>query len=202
MFPLSTVLFPGAALPLHVFEPRYRALLADCLAGGGEFGVVLIDRGSEVGGGDHRVDVGTMARIAQVMGMDGGRSLVMSHGVRRIRVARWLADDPYPRAEVDDHPSGAGPDARRAVDEARGALARLRSLLSELGDVPALPPGLDLGGTDDEIGWTLCRLAPLGPLDQQSLLAAPELSDRMAMLAELCRAAADDVVQLLSDGSP
>jgi Lon protease-like protein len=201
MFPLSTVLFPGAVLPLHVFEPRYRALLADCLAGDGEFGVVLIERGSEVGGGDHRVDVGTMARISQVLGLEGGSSLVVADGVRRIRVERWLQDDPYPRAEVEDHPSAVGPAARRTIDEAHGALARLRSLLSELGDAPALPPSLDFPGTDDEVGWALCQLAPLGPLDRQSLLTASDLSDRMTILAELCRAAASDVVHLLSDGS-
>ncbi|HEY1734853.1 MAG TPA: LON peptidase substrate-binding domain-containing protein, partial [Acidimicrobiales bacterium] len=63
MFPLSTVLFPGASLSLHVFEPRYRQLTVDCLRGGCELGVVLIRRGSEVGGGDERVDVGTVARI-------------------------------------------------------------------------------------------------------------------------------------------
>ena len=54
MFPLGTVLLPGAVLPLHVFEPRYRQLVQDCLAGEPEFGVVLIERGSEVGGGDQR----------------------------------------------------------------------------------------------------------------------------------------------------
>ena len=54
MFPLSAVLFPYATMPLHVFEPRYRALMHDCLAGDRRFGVVLIERGSEVGGGDQR----------------------------------------------------------------------------------------------------------------------------------------------------
>ena len=57
MFPLGTVLFPYAVLPLHVFEPRYRALTEHCLAGDGCFGVVLIERGSEVGGGDTRFAV-------------------------------------------------------------------------------------------------------------------------------------------------
>ena len=46
MFPLGTVLVPSAGLPLHVFEPRYRAMVHDCLAGEREFGVVLIERGS------------------------------------------------------------------------------------------------------------------------------------------------------------
>lgn len=200
MFPLSTVLFPGASLPLHVFEPRYRALLADSLVGNGGFGVVLIDRGSEVGGGDHRVDVGTMADIVQVFGVEGGRSMVMTRGTRRIRVARWLSDDPYPRAMVEDHPSPTGPDGARGVEEARRALARLCSLLSELGEDVALPPGPDPSGSDEALAWALCRRAPLGPLDQQSLLASPDTSSRMTRLAELCRAAADDVVHLLSDG--
>ena len=200
MFPLSTVLLPGGALPLHVFEPRYRALVADCLAGDGAFGVVLIERGREVGGGDHRVGVGTLARITQVIGLDGGRSMVMARGTRRIRVERWLPDDPYPCAIVEDLPSSVGADDGPALEVARGAVARLRSLLSELGDAPALPPGLVIPGTADEVGWALCELAPLGPLDRQALLATPDLSARMGLLTELCDAAAGDVVHLLSGG--
>ena len=65
MFPLGTVLLPGAYLSLHVFEPRYRALVQACLDGTPEFGVALIERGSEVGGGDARFDVGCVARIVE-----------------------------------------------------------------------------------------------------------------------------------------
>src|SRR5690606_29548107 len=100
MFPLGSVLVPGMVLPLHVFEPRYRALVRDCLAGDGEFGVVLIARGSEVGGGDVRTDAGTLARIVRVDEADDGRFAVVAVGLRRIRVVRWLDDDPYPRAEL------------------------------------------------------------------------------------------------------
>ena len=63
MFPLGTVLFPSGVLPLRVFEPRYRDMLEDLLSGNREFGVVLIERGSEVGGGEVRSGIGTMARI-------------------------------------------------------------------------------------------------------------------------------------------
>ncbi|MGZ4700329.1 MAG: LON peptidase substrate-binding domain-containing protein, partial [Ilumatobacteraceae bacterium] len=67
MFPLGTVLLPGVVLPLHVFEPRYQQLVRDCLdASEHEFGVVLIDRGSEVGGGDSRLPIGVIARLVQV----------------------------------------------------------------------------------------------------------------------------------------
>src|SRR5436189_1506182 len=83
MFPLGTVLVPSAGLPLHVFEPRYRALVHDCLAGDGEFGVVLIARGSEVGGQDVRTDVGTVARIVQAQELPDGRWAIAAVGVRR-----------------------------------------------------------------------------------------------------------------------
>lgn len=63
MFALQTVLLPTAALPLHVFEPRYVAMLDNVLAGDHEMGVVLIERGREVGGGDARCNVATMARV-------------------------------------------------------------------------------------------------------------------------------------------
>ena len=96
MFPLSTVLFPHAPLPLHVFESRYRRLMADCLDDDGSFGVVLIARGPEVGGGDQRVEVGTAARIDHVNRLDDGRMLVMARGLPDLGVDRWLRDEPVP----------------------------------------------------------------------------------------------------------
>src|SRR5436190_21485028 len=104
MFPLGSVLMPSTFLPLHVFEPRYRALVHDCLAGEGEFGVVLIARGSEVGGQDVRTDVGTVARIVPAQELPDGRWAIAAVGVRRARVVRWLPDGPYPMAEVEDWP--------------------------------------------------------------------------------------------------
>src|SRR5437773_454261 len=100
MFPLGTVVFPHAVLPLHVFEPRYRAMMRDVLAGDQEFGVVLIERGSEVGGGDVRFGVGTLAHIVQSSELSDGRFALAAVGVQRFRVERWLPDDPYPRAEI------------------------------------------------------------------------------------------------------
>src|SRR3954447_18112242 len=98
MFPLGGVLLPSVYLPLHVFEPRYRELVQVCLDGDQEFGVVLIERGSEVGGGDQRVDVGTVARIVEAPQMPEGRGALGTVAPRRIRVREWLVDYPYPRA--------------------------------------------------------------------------------------------------------
>src|SRR5436305_2067376 len=102
MFPLGMVLLPTGVLPLHVFEPRYRELVRVCLDGGREFAVVLIERGSEVGGGDVRVDVGTRARITDARELPDGRWYLLTVGTARLVVRRWLPDEPYPRAEVDD----------------------------------------------------------------------------------------------------
>ena len=105
MFPLGNVVLPGELLPLNVFEPRYRQLVLDCLAAEvPEFGVVLIERGSEVGGGDVRTSIGTVARIVRVTPLGGGRFEVVAAGVRRANVLEWLADDPYPRGDVEDWP--------------------------------------------------------------------------------------------------
>ena len=100
LFPLNTVLFPGAVLNLHVFEERYRLMIASCLAGDHRFGVVLIARGSEVGGGDVRHDRGTMATIEVASPTPDGRYGVLARGGDRLRVHSWLDDAPYPRALV------------------------------------------------------------------------------------------------------
>jgi Lon protease-like protein len=200
MFPLSTVLFPEAGLPLHVFEERYRILMGRCLESDGEFGVVLITRGSEVGGGDQRVDVGTVARIANVAELDDGRMLVVATGVRRIRVEEWLPEEPFPYAVVEDVPDGTGTCPDDVLGAAEGSLRRLRSLLSELGDVPALPHSLRIVGEPDQIGWQLCDMAPLAALDLQRLLVADDLEARMRLLTDLCDAMSGDVVGLLAGG--
>jgi ATP-dependent Lon protease len=202
MFPLSTVLFPRTVLPLHVFEPRYRALVADCLAGSGEFGVVLIARGSEVGGGDQRLGVGTVARIDSASPLSDGRWSLVTSGTRRVRVAEWLPDDPYPVAMVADAPPSP---ASAATDDESFAAAlscvrRSRALLSEAGRGAALPSDLDLDPDPEVAAWQLCGLAPISPFDKQRLLETDERGARLAEVAALSCAVADDVSILLSQG--
>ena len=128
--------------------------------------------------------------------------LVVATGVRRVRVEQWLYDDPYPRALVEDLPDPNGTCTADVLVAAEGSVRRLRSLLSELGDVPALPHSLRISGDDDDVGWQLCDMAPLTSLDQQRLLMADGLEDRMGLLAELCEAMSGDVIGLLSgDGA-
>ena len=190
MFPLGTALFPHCWLPLHVFEPRYRELTRDCLAGDREFGVVLIERGSEVGGGDQRFAVGTVARILEALPSPDGRWALGTVGTRRIRVRRWLPDAPYPRAEVEDLPEAPFDEADRgALDDLERLVRRGLALRYEL-DEPAAPMGVELADDPLTAGWQLAALAQLGPADQQRVLEADDPGDRLRLLTGLV---ADDV---------
>ncbi|CAN5776173.1 LON peptidase substrate-binding domain-containing protein [soil metagenome] len=200
MFPLGTVLFPSLYLPLHLFEPRYLELAVDCLGGDQEFGVVLIERGSEVGGDDVRSAVGTVARIVESSRLDDGRVLLATVGTRRIRITELLPDDPYPRAEVEgweDPP--AGPALAGLQTEATALLRRTLVLKAEL-DEPAAP--VDIALSDDPVlsGYQASAVAPLGPLDQQRLLAAPTAEARAGLLVSLLDEEADHLTRRLAAG--
>jgi uncharacterized protein len=185
MFPLGSVLFPHAELPLHVFEPRYRALTEACLAGDGEFGVVLIERGSEVGGGDTRFSVGTVARIVAAGRLPDGRYLLATVGTRRLRVREWLPDGPYPRAAVDllgePAPSTDAGDARAEVAR---LLKRVLAMAAELGEAPQAV-GVDLDDDPVQAGYEAAAAAPIGPLDAQRLLELDDPGERLARLRGL-----------------
>ena len=200
MFPLSVVLFPYTGVPLQVFEPRYLELLSDCLEEEGTFGVVLISRGSEVGGGDHRVDIGTEVRVANLEPMPEGRFALLAEGLGRVQVTEWLEDDPYPRAMVVDLPGPAFTGPSEVLTRAESSVRRLRSLLSEMGQVPAIPHDLDFGTTPEQIAWRLCASSPLNLMDSQRLLAIDDPGERLDELVGLCDAMAVDVTAMLADG--
>jgi uncharacterized protein len=187
MFPLSAVLFPQAAMPLHVFEPRYRALMRDCLEGDPRFGVVLIERGSEVGGGDQRSALGTRGVITQAAELPDGRWVLEVRGEAVVEIDRWLPDDPYPLALVSERPGPTGSDVPPVLDVATQRVRRARALLAEHGGAPALPPEavLDGGGDPDVAAWQLCAAAPINAYDAQRLLAAGDAADRLGLLVGL-----------------
>jgi Lon protease-like protein len=185
MFPLGSVLFPSIFLPLHVFEERYRLLTRYCLDRDREFGVVLIERGSEVGGQDVRTSVGTAARIIEAAELDDGRWVLGTVGTRRIRVREWRPDDPYPIADVEDwDDTDAGDDTTHAYVAVVRRLRRVLGLKAELAE-PAVDATIEL--SDDPALGSLqaCAVAPLGPADQQRLLEAEGPAERLRLLEML-----------------
>jgi Lon protease-like protein len=172
-------------LPLHVFEPRYRLMMRRCLDGDQEFGVVLIERGSEVGGGDTRFDVGTLARILQAAELPDGRLAIVSIGLRRLRVVRWLPDNPFPEADVEMIADPAGTsDDEPMRDQAFATFGDVLGLWHRLDErVPTtVPPP-----SDDPIRdlYEVAATAPFGPLDAQRLLEASSTAARADLLQHL-----------------
>jgi Lon protease-like protein len=205
MFPLGTVLLPFAHLPLHIFEPRSRALVKDCLAGDGEFGVVLIERGHEVGGGDVRFGVGTLARIVQTAELPDGRWLLDAVGAERIRVTEWLPDDPYPLAMVEtieDESPGASPGDLAEAEERRATVERLlRQVLAlqvELG-FPAPSAVRNLDENPSVAAFEAALLSPIGPMDAQKVLEAPTTAARLALLEAVLEDARDILTRRIAE---
>jgi Lon protease-like protein len=195
MFPLGSVLFPHDYLPLNVFEHRYLALVKDCTERHDrEFGVVLIESGLEVGGGESRFDVGCVARIVERAEHHVGRLRVGTIGERRIRVVRWLDDDPYPRAEVEDWPDP--PATEQDVEAIVALLMQLRRVLAmatELGE-RTRPATFELFDDPVAASYQLCAVAPLHAIDKLGLLGAVSVKARLERLESLL----DDLGTLLA----
>jgi Lon protease-like protein len=200
MFPLGGVLLPSTAVSLHVFEPRYRALARHCVDGGHRLGVVLIERGSEVGGGDVRFGVATRGRIAEAVELDDGRWALAVVGEDRVRVQRWLPDDPFPCAEVVaciDRP--VAPDDVVARPQLDRLLRRVLALQVELGEGTADPASV-LAADPAVATWQAVSLTPLGPLDAQRVLETDGVGARLDLVVSLLADEAAVLAQRLAGG--
>jgi uncharacterized protein len=200
MFPLSTVLFPGAVIPLHIFEERYRALTKDCLAGDSRFGIVLIERGIETGGGDERAPVGTVVRILQAQELEDGRWLMLAEGEAPVGIESWLPDAPYSLATVRTRPEQAAAVDREVLQQAEVSLRRTRGLLSESGASAPMPPEFRLDDDPELAVWQLCAEAPVSAYDAQRLLSADGVAQRLALLLSLAEEIEEDVRRIMSGG--
>lgn len=184
MFPLGSVLFPCMPLPLRIFEPRYLAMLSSVLGEDErEFGVVLIERGSEVGGGDVRFQVGTVARILSVE--QGAESIeVLATGTERFEVVRWLQDDPFPRAQVRELPAVEFDESTPSELNAAETVVRATiSRASEFVDL-AWPANVEMSSELTDRIWQVAGISPLNSMDQYALLRSRTASDLLTRLVD------------------
>jgi Lon protease-like protein len=178
LFPLGHVLLPGAALPLHIFEPRYQAMIADLLASTPPaFGVLSIHRGTETSEDVAVAAVGTMAEIVNRRPYPDGTSDLLTIGSRRFQVREILRSGrPYLRAEVEWLAETVGAATPELVAAARALFERyvevVRTLSGERIDVilPAEPV---------PASYQLAGLMQLTREDRQNLLAAPTAAHRL-----------------------
>jgi Lon protease-like protein len=207
MFPLGSVLMPAMPLPLRIFEPRYLKLLGDLVATENpEFGVVLIERGQEVGGGEKRMEIGTIASVTNIGTLEEFYGLE-SIGTKRFRVNAWLPDDPYPIADVDFIPDLVWDDTlmpSRVHLETK--VRQLLAFASEFGD---LQYSSDVELSDDpmEACWQLAGVLPVGQLDQMDLLGSQSAEELIGRTYDIALTASETLKAMMDqmgegDGLP
>jgi Lon protease-like protein len=183
LFPLSTVLFPGMRLPLHVFEQRYRQLVADLLERPEprQFGVVAIRKGRETGanGVTALYDVGCVATVRQATAREDGRYDLQTVGTRRFRLLRLDRSLPYFQGEVEPLADEMG-DAAQAAYMSQRVQAEFRVYLNALADrgggvisVASLPDEPEL------LSYVVGAAMIIDLPDRQALLAAPDVVTRL-----------------------
>lgn len=183
LFPLHVVLFPGRPLPLHVFEPRYRHLLEDCLATDRRFGVVAIRYGRAERGRADVYSVGTVAEIVRVERLDDGRSNIVTRGAERFRIRGLLRDDPYLRAEVEllaEQPADA-----TLAPFVTALRTHLEAYLRDIGAGDPLAGRLP--ANPSALAWLAACAAELQLSEQQQLLEIDSLAVRLQMTIRLLR---------------
>ncbi|TFC42230.1 peptidase S16 [Cryobacterium sp. TMT1-21] len=191
MFPLGSVLFPYMPLQLRVFEDRYLVMLSRILhEEPAEFGVVLIERGQEVGGGERRFAIGTVAQVTEVEAAEGFVA-VTAQGERRIEVLDWLEEDPHPQAVARElEPLDWDDELLPLREQAEQAVRRALALASEFAD-QLWPSTVELSHDPAAAAWQLAGISPLGPLDQIALLRSTTMEGLLTSLLEFTAAAVD-----------
>ena len=201
MFPLGSVLFPHMPVQLRVFEERYLTMLSVILQETpAEFGVVLIERGQEVGDAPpQRFSYGTVAQIAQLQAAEGFIALV-AEGERRIEVVEWLDDDEYPRASIRVLDELQWEESLLPLrDRAERTVRRSLAVASEFGD-PQWSATVELSDDPVESAWQLAAIAPLAELDRVALLKSGSLERLLTLLIEFTDAAVQSFESVWPDG--
>lgn len=178
LFPLPIVLVPTERIPLHIFEPRYRELISECLESSDEFGLVLAT-------GDGAVhEIGTRARVTQVLEvLDDGRMDVVVEGGERFRLLELTSGRSFTTALVE--PVTDEPEERADED-----VARALTLFRELAEVAG--SDVDVPNADSEqLDFELAARVDFGVGPKQELLASTSPRSRMTRLVELLELSLD-----------
>ncbi len=183
LFPLQAVLFPGATLPLHIFEPRYREMIGRCLEHDEAFGVCLILEGEEVGGPAIPHRIGTEAAIIASQRLPDGRYQIVVEGRRRFEIQRLDEERPYLRADVQflEEPEGASdPNLAEAVSKLfEGVVEGLE--LSGQCIVDETWKGLDARA----LAYKIAPALPVEEHAKQEVLEMSDATSRLRRIAEL-----------------
>jgi len=183
LFPLNTVLFPQARLPLHIFEPRYHEMIDRCLQEDLAFGVALIKEGSEVGAAATPHEIGTLARIVDVARLADGRMNIVVTGIMRFKLIAQSTAHPYLSGRIvllpDENVNLKQVErvAQRAARLFQEYASAFRSVLETEADEEK--ERLQLPKDPTVLSYSIAASLPISMSDKQELLAAPTTSQRL-----------------------
>lgn len=181
LFPLNAVLFPGGALPLRIFEPRYLDMISQCMKSEGKIGVVLIEKGNEAGMAAKAHDIGTVSYISYFHKRTDGMLGITLTGEQRFRV---LSTDIKPNqltfAEIELLPTI---EVSKNEYDAEQLTKLLKQIIAQLE-----PPYTTMKKYYDDLDWVTGRLIELLPLqlnDKQNMLVMADVDERINYLHPL-----------------
>ncbi len=183
LFPLRLVLFPGQVLPLHIFEPRYRLMINQCIEKEEPFGVVLMredtpDWRDYEGDVELPYQVGTTAHIRRLERLADGRLNIVTLGLHRFRVRKLYFDMPFLQGEVEAFPLDGAP----APQDARAVSRLLQGYIKQLSEV--LNSEIDLGEAPEDpqaLAFVTATALQLPWDEKQSLLETPDLPELLSV---------------------
>lgn len=189
LFPLPVVLFPGAPMPLHIFEPRYREMVSRCLDGDGRFGLIRHDPDEQ---GPFLLEegrVGTLAEIEEHQALPDGRSLILVKGLQRFEIVEGLEQRQlFYEADIRPYLDVSRPRDEAILQAREHTLALFKLVLHAMEDPPEDPPTFDVG---QDLSFQLAPLVQIDSRWQQSFLELREETHRLERLDAVFQAALD-----------
>jgi Lon protease-like protein len=180
LFPLPLVLFPGTLIPLHIFEPRYRQMVADIMRGPGRFGLLRHDPDEDGPFLNEPGRIGTVAEVRRHQPLRDGRSMILVFGVERFRTREEVAAGaPYYEALVEGYTDHPPADAHALVVQRSRSLALFQNVLHTLPHVPSALPSFSLR---EELSFRLAAVVRMDAFWQQELLEMQDEAERLSRL--------------------
>ncbi len=177
LFPLTTVLFPGMMLPLHIFEERYKEMMQRCLNNAENFGVILLKTGPAEGPLGDMYEIGTAAQITQMKPLEGGRMNIVSVGHKRFRLISTHHANPYLTGIVEDFPL-TNAESNRAYHISKRVMNKLTTYLRAFKEMGRLNVDFQQFPTDPEtLAYLTAILLPIENYEKQALLSVVDAVD-------------------------
>ena len=198
LFPLNTVLFPNASLPLQIFEERYKLMLRECMESDNRFGVALIREGPEVGGPAVPHEIGTVAHITQVNRIDGDRFFVSAVGVQRFRILEVTQREPFVTAEVELL-NDASPDLESSNELVRDATDAFSNYArASVGVAGGWVSQTRVPSDPEALSYHIANSVQMDVGDKQSLLEHDSSAGRLTAEVEILRKSYEDLRRQMS----